>query len=655
MKFIWAGCREQKNTRLCFTLTLTKPCDALTLCAVDFYRVFLDGKFVCYGPERTASGYARKKTVCLENATTLRIEVEAYNVPCYCCDYQLPFFGAEIKKGGSIAYTSTDFLCQKEGWFVSDAPRFNGQRGFVEVCDFHNTTAQTLTPYEVDAPKLLEGVNVCCRYPVYPFSRLREDAFEGFSHVAIPDFEKRTGREYAVSKNGFHVLRDFVEATRAGGYRALDFRLEKEKTGFLRLDINAKSDVTLFAVFEEHFIDGEWHFRRSECNDIFVVKLPKGKRAVQSFEPYALTYLKIVYKGEAEIIPSLVGLENGEADGVCLQGNPDFERVFEAARNTFVQNAVDIFTDCPGRERAGWLCDSYFTGMAEALFTGSNKIERAFLENIILADTPEIPAGITPKCFPSEHSNGVYIPNWAMWFVLELCAYAKRTGDTALLALARDKVFGIVKFFDKYVNEYGLLENLEGWVFIEWSVCNSPEYLQGVNFPSNILFADMLEKIDEAYGVPNLKTRAREMKKRILELSFDGEYFADNAVRSEGKLLRCDNHVSETCQYYALFFQLKPNETYAQNIIKKFGPLRPNDYLPQIGRSNMFIGNYLRFFWLCEEREYERVTDEMLAYFSKMAQETGTLWEHDKPQASCNHGFASVAAVLLSRCATKNE
>ena len=61
-------------------------------------------------------------------------------------------------------------------------------------------------------------------------------------------------------------------------------------------------------------------------------------------------------------------------------------------------------------------------------------------------------------------------------------------------------------------------------------------------------------------------------------------------------------------------------------------------------------GNYLRFFWLCEEGEYARVLKEMLEYFATMARETGTLWEHDSPAASCNHGFASVAAMLVLRC-----
>ena len=68
----------------------------------------------------------------------------------------------------------------------------------------------------------------------------------------------------------------------------------------------------------------------------------------------------------------------------------------------------------------------------------------------------------------------------------------------------------------------------------------------------------------------------------------------------------------------------------------------------------MFIGNYLRYFWLSEEKEYGRIIDEGLEYFSKMAIQTGTLWEHDKVGigVSCNHGFASVAAVLFIRALT---
>ena len=25
-----------------------------------------------------------------------------------------------------------------------------------------------------------------------------------------------------------------------------------------------------------------------------------------------------------------------------------------------------------------------------------------------------------PMCYPSDHNDGVFIPNWAMWFVVQL-------------------------------------------------------------------------------------------------------------------------------------------------------------------------------------------------------------------------------------------
>jgi alpha-L-rhamnosidase len=215
---------------------------------------------------------------------------------------------------------------------------------------------------------------------------------------------------------------------------------------------------------------------------------------------------------------------------------------------------------------------------------------------------------------------------------------------------AKERVYNLIKFFDKYVNEFGLLENLESWVFIEWSVCNTPEYISGVNFPSNMLFAHMLKCVYELYGDEQLKLRSEKILKTVESLSYNGKFFRDNTYRNEKNELVCYcEHTSETCQYYALYMGLCPDEEFKERMIKEFGPLRKDAY-PEVGRSNMFIGNYLRFLWLCDVGEYDRVVDECLEYFAIMAEKTGTLWEHDSPHASCNHGFASVASVILLRC-----
>ena len=64
--------------------------------------------------------------------------------------------------------------------------------------------------------------------------------------------------------------------------------------------------------------------------------------------------------------------------------NPEHAEIYRAALRTFSHNAVDLFTDCPSRERAEWLCDTFFTGRAKHFFFGDSVIEDAFLENYVL-------------------------------------------------------------------------------------------------------------------------------------------------------------------------------------------------------------------------------------------------------------------------------
>ena len=45
----------------------------------------------------------------------------------------------------------------------------------------------------------------------------------------------------------------------------------------------------------------------------------------------------------------------------------------------------------------------------------------------------------------------------------------KRTKDNRLAEKARDAVYRLAAYFEKYENEFELLENLDGWIFLEWS------------------------------------------------------------------------------------------------------------------------------------------------------------------------------------------
>ena len=125
-------------------------------------------------------------------------------------------------------------------------------------------------------------------------------------------------------------------------------------------------------------------FWRNDSINIIDYAVKKGEFKHISFEPYTAAYIKIVaLSGEIELNETgMIRYENpntGRMEFKC--DDEKLNVVTEAARRTLAQNSVDILTDCPSRERAGWLCDSYFSSRAEKLFTGGNAVERVFLEN----------------------------------------------------------------------------------------------------------------------------------------------------------------------------------------------------------------------------------------------------------------------------------
>lgn len=647
MDFIWAGDREQYNSERVFCLQNLKQADKLVLCAVDFYRVFLDGKMVCFGPERTASGYAKTRDVDVRGAKDIVIRVLGHNFNCYECDLQLPFFGAQLYKEDALLYDSFDFVCKIDLGRKTETSRFSGQRGCVECYDFNLTNFIDAEIYSVQSPKILEGAYDNADYRNIEFDFVSSGNFLGFGEIKTPEWCTRD--KYRLFHNqDFIIEKDFLEKLDKNTCE-YNFSIKEEHSGFISLEINAEENTEVFLTFEELEIDGKWIFRRSACNDVVALKVKKGVNRYITEKPYTLRLLKILSLKPISVKASLITLENKDVDCVFVKGNEKIEQVFEAAKSTFRQNALDIFTDCPGRERAGWLCDSLFLSWAERLLTGKNVIEKRFLENFLIAETPEVPPKMIPKCFPSEHPMGHYMPTWAMWFIIEVEDYYSRTGDKKFIENAKQKIYDAIDFLDDFVNSDGLLEDLQGWVFVEWSACNNVDYVRGVNYPVNMLYAHALKKTHLLYGDENLLNRANKMQSTIIEQSFNGEFFVDNAIREKGKLVLQKTHLTETCQYYAMITGLSVSEEFKQKMITEFGPFRDGAY-PKIERSNMIVGNLMRFFYLIENGEKERALKESVEHFYSMSSITGTLWEHNKPSASCNHGFASVAAVIIMKC-----
>ena len=677
----------------------------LRLTASTVYRATVNGEHVGYGPARGPHGHYRIDEWSITprlkaRANVVAVEVAGYNLNSYYLLDQPSFLQAEIVADGKpLASTGgTGFTALIPGERAQKVQRYSFQRPFSEVWRIRPDhgrwladAAATIEPVACDSPASVSNgrrLRYLPRRAPYPEFKVRRDVSRIGAGTVVPipsvtnlwkdrslvaigeklkgypegeleiipsiEMQKLASRPALAADASSAAPKKLVEgeplAIGAGEYRILDFGLNN--TGFIGVTVTCKEPSKLVLAFDEVLREGDVDFKRLGCVNLIWYEIPAGTFTLESFEPYTLRYLKaIVLAGRCELKDAWLREYScpGVDRGTFRSSDPRLDRLFAAGRETFRQNTIDTFMDCPSRERAGWLCDSFFTSRVAPDLRGDTSVEATLMENFLLPEKFEfIPEGMLPMCYPADHNDGVFIPNWAMWLVVEIEEYLARSGDRETCDRLKGRVLRLIDYLRQFRNSDGLLEKLPSWVFVEWSDANS--YVQDVNYPSNMLWAGTLSAASRLYGMKDLADEAERVRETVRKQSFDGTFFVDNAVRkADGKLpggkLEATRNRTEVCQYFAFFFDVATPKTHGKlwtTLRDRFGPDRAkSNPFPDVGLANSFIGNILRMELLSRQGRSQQILDESVGYLLYMADRTGTLWENAGDYASCNHGFAS--------------
>ena len=664
----------------------------LALAASTSFVVRVNGRFVAHGPARCAHGFFRVdeydiKKYLRNGRNIVAIRVVGYNINSYSYTDQSSFLCAEIIKNqenaeneiiaatgvyGFSAYNTVERLIK--------APKYSFQRPMAECYTLEKDAFCAETEYETSRNPI-ELSAVSAKNFIY------RDIPYGDLEDILPSVLFRRGEVKYSDKKEYYNPREITQISPVQlGYtadeleckphvmygridhqppeykdeNADDFFLEGnsyadidmgfDATGIIELDIESEQDGVLYISFDEILIGEEMTlnpFRLGVMNAI-PVTFKKGKYTLLCAEPYVMKYLRFTTQDASVRISNFrlhrISFPKSQI-AVKYNGNDsELEVIYNAAVETFCANTVDIYMDCPSRERAGWLCDSFWTSRVENVLSGKALVERAFLENFLIPESfKALPHGMLPMCYPADHYDGVFIPNWAMWYVLELREYLDRTSDREFIDFAKDRVMALLGYFEKFENEVGLLERLDSWIFIDWSRAN--DLTQDVSYGTNMLYTLFLDAIAYMYGDNSLLEKATNIRKTINEMSLtESGFYCDNAVRVDGKL-KNSGECTEALQYYAFFCNVatpEKNKWLWDTLLNDFSYERHNTgKYPEIGFANAFIGNYIRLELICRYGYYDVLKDNIKGYFSYMAKRTGTLWELVSDNASCNHGFAS--------------
>jgi alpha-L-rhamnosidase len=490
---VWQdGAEKVMNRTLLFRYSLDgtfKNDCSLSIAASSSFIVSVNGNIIAKGPARCAHGYYMVDTYSLDSLleaseNLIEIKVSGYNVNSFEYLNQPSFICAEItSKGNVIAYTDeacTGFIPYVYTDRIEKVQRYSFQRAFTEA---YRLGGKELPIAKLSVYKEKSFIERDIPYGdythLYPSDKIEKGHFTysdkeryynsreicGISDIFFgyrPE-ELEFASHINVGKMDFtptdlNCALSFPLTLKSENY--IDLDMKKNYTGLISIELECLSDGILYLLFDEIKNDGILNPFRLGCSNIVSLCCSKGSYSLVTEEAYVMQYLRLCASGGDFIIKDVhlieIAFPESKISARFISDDTEMKKIYDAAKESFKANTVDIFMDCPSRERAGWLCDSFFTARCESVLTGEFSVEKAFLRNFILPDKFEfIPSGMLPMCYPSDHNDGAFISQWAMWYVLELEEYLERSGDRALIDLAKDRMLALYRFFTAYENENG--------------------------------------------------------------------------------------------------------------------------------------------------------------------------------------------------------
>jgi len=668
----------------------------IALAARSLYRLFVNDQFIASGPARTAHGYCRVDEIKHKAAGNLKIAIEvvAFDKPgkySNDCTLEPGMLVAEITDScgevisatGDGSWRYQELLSRRSlvelmshcreivEWYDLDETSFDWRKG---IGDFSKPI-----PADVDIKLLPRRA---------PYANYRPIPMETLEHIS--DI-RQTGRDvsnqlqlikyinmkfYQVIPKENLFLESILQESDApftGRYQlsshssmdksiiltpgqmpaAVTFGREKSELGFIDFNIKVTQACCVDVINSDHLIlSGEL----SGNSYVTRYNLKPGNYHLTTFEPKLVRYIKIILRTAGTVslsYPVILDDTYPDERGAffsCSDG--ELNAIYEASRRTLRLNTLDIYMDCPERERGGWLCDSHFSSQSAWQMFGDLTVERDFLENFMLTDGSKKWQGFFPEVYPGSKADeeSVGIMTWSFWLLTELYDYYHRSGDREFIDACRDRVDCFIKGLLSLRGESGLLEGLTTQ-FVDWSLSNSAFNLQPINIPNNCLAVRMLEAMAELFDQPDWQKAADEMQAIVETCSNRTDIFADkgDGASYENGQIRRSGCLTESGIAYEIWsgFHLS-DKAYINSFVNTMGysPRYRSD--PNVGKANIFIGLMVRFDILARLGKTETLVRELKdIYLAELRDGSGTFFEGYHDLSGC-HAINGLIGTLLT-------
>lgn len=388
-----------------------------------------------------------------------------------------------------------------------------------------------------------------------------------------------------------------------------------------------------------------------------------GKDVFQSLFIAALRYARIVLRApsanhKAIKLHALSVRRVGypiERDGEFRCADENLNRIYQASVDTMINSTSDVFMDCPGRERSGWLNDSYWAAVGFDTISADTSFERQFIQQFFDSQAVMQEGGMVAPNYPSESKKWQQkaIANHAIFWVIQAERHLRLHGDDGLKSAWLPGLSSLLSAMAEYRNKEGLLEEMPWDHFIDWSRIEEGPVMG----TSNALYALALQKLGSLFANEQWIEECKLVWNAIdTYLWNEGrQLYADCLTRDAEGVLKASNKFSIITNNVILWTQLptKDRADRAWSHLRNFHPQtmdRPYlSYETDIVRGNLYSMLY-RFDIEGRRQEMDvLIRDLKETYLPMLDRGQTTLGENLGNEASLCHGLNGYLSHIFTR------
>lgn len=436
----------------------------------------------------------------------------------------------------------------------------------------------------------------------------------------------------------------------------LDFGEELTGTFYMKAKGCQGDEVTIW--FGEELLTDTQVRYELRCNCLYEDKLilEEGENELEQFEYKCFRYVQLTMKQavrDGNIQDSLklydfrVDYRHYPFDdSVCSfhSENELVNQIWSICKNAVRNCAQESFVDCPQREKGQYLGDLTVTAHSFYCLTGDSALFRKAL--IDFAHSTVICEGmmaVAPGSFMQE------IADFSLMYAYQLLLYYQCSKDETLLRRLLPVAEGIERYFDRFQNETGMIENVNTkWNLVDWPDnlrdnydfdLPQPVVGEGCHNVINALYVGMkkcMEEIRKILGITQ-KPQFEKLREAFIQSFYCQKtgLFVDSTVST---------HSSLHSNTFSAFYGLQPEGNRIAELIRQ---------------KKLCCGVFVSYFVLYAllnmgetELAYELITNKTEHSWYHMIQEGATTafeaWgKEQKWNTSLCHAWASAPIPVL--------